>query len=296
MDISLIRRVVQEAAGKGLREIIPSTMGEPLLYEDFDQIVDLCHEHGVMLNLTTNGTFPGRGARAWAERIVPVTSDTKISWNGATAETQQRIMVGSRWEKVLENARTFIEVRDAHAAEGGNRCRVTFQLTFLETNVHELAGVVRLAAELGVDRVKGHHLWAHFEEIEDLSMRRSPEAIARWNEAVREAREAADTHRLPSGEKVLLENIFELAEDAVGDLAPEGACPFLGQEAWVSAVGRFDPCCAPDAQRRTLGDFGNLNETPFMEVWGGPRYRSLTRTYRNRALCRGCNMRKPGGS
>ncbi|MEQ1507906.1 MAG: radical SAM protein, partial [Myxococcota bacterium] len=296
MDLALIRRVVEETAGRGLREIIPSTMGEPLLYQGFDQILDLCHEFGIKLNLTTNGTFPGRGARAWAERIVPVTSDTKISWNGATAQTHEQIMLGTSWEKVLENARTFLEVRDAHAASGGNRCRVTFQLTFLETNVHELADVVRLAAELGVDRVKGHHLWAHFREIESLSMRQTPESIARWNRAVREARSVTDAMRLPNGERVLLENLFELDPSAVDDLAPTGACPFLGQEAWVSAVGRFDPCCAPDAQRRTLGEFGDLTDRSFTEVWNGAAYRELTRTYRNRALCVGCNMRKPGGA
>ena len=296
MDIATIRRVVEETAGRGLREIIPSTMGEPLLYKDFDAIIDLCHEFGIKLNLTTNGTFPGRGARAWAERIVPVTSDTKLSWNGATARTHEQIMIGTKWEKVLANARTFIEVRDAHAAAGGNRCRVTFQLTFLESNVHELADVVRLAAELGVDRVKGHHLWAHFGAIERLSMRRSPEAIGRWNEAVREAMAVAEATPLPNGERVKLENIFELDPTAVDDLAPTGACPFLGQEAWVSAVGRFDPCCAPDAQRRTLGDFGNLHEQSFTEIWSGSRYQELTRTYRNRALCVGCNMRKPGGT
>src|SRR5262249_5051039 len=148
------------------------------------------------------------GARAWAEKIVPVTSDVKISWNGATAATHESIMIGARWDRVLENARTFIEVRDAHAKGGGNRCRVTFQLTFLETNVGELAAMVRLAAELGVDRVKGHHLWAHFDAIKPLSMRRSPESIARWNEAVLAARAAAHEARLPNGQAVLLENIF----------------------------------------------------------------------------------------
>jgi glycosyltransferase involved in cell wall biosynthesis/MoaA/NifB/PqqE/SkfB family radical SAM enzyme len=294
MDVGMIRRVIEETAGRGLREFIPSTMGEPLLYEGFDEIIDLCHEFAIKLNLTTNGTFPRRGARAWAERIVPVTSDTKLSWNGATGATHERIMIGTKWEKVLENARTFIAVRDAHAAAGGNRCRVTFQLTFLESNVHELADIVRLAAELGVDRVKGHHLWAHFGEIEQLSMRRNPEAIARWNEAVREAEAVAATTPLRNGERVKLENIFALDATAVDDLAPSGACPFLGQEAWVSALGRFDPCCAPDAQRRTLGEFGDLNEQSFTEIWNGDRYRALTRTYRNRPLCVGCNMRKPG--
>jgi glycosyltransferase involved in cell wall biosynthesis/MoaA/NifB/PqqE/SkfB family radical SAM enzyme len=293
MPIELLERVVAEAAPNGLREVIPSTMGEPLLYEHFERIIDVCRKHGVKLNLTTNGTFPRRGARAWAERLVPVTSDVKISWNGATAETHEAVMQGAQWEECLANVSTFIEVRDAHARAGGNRCRVTFQATFLETNVGELADIVRLAARLGVDRVKGHHLWAHFREIEGLSMRRDAEAIRRWNEAVGEARAAASTARLPDGRAVLLENIFPLAEEATQDLAPGGPCPFLGQEAWVSAAGRFDPCCAPDAQRRSLGDFGSLHDQSLGAIWRGAAYAELVATYRNRSLCLACNMRRP---
>jgi glycosyltransferase involved in cell wall biosynthesis/MoaA/NifB/PqqE/SkfB family radical SAM enzyme len=293
MDVALIERVLESSRGTGLREIIPSTMGEPLLYRDFERILDLCARYEVKLNLTTNGTFPRLGARAWAEKIVPVTSDTKISWNGATAGTHERIMLGTRWEEVVRNVRDFVGVRDEHARAGGNRCRVTFQLTFLEHNVEELPDIVRLAAELGVDRVKGHHLWAHFPEIRDLSMRRSPEAIGRWNQAVRGAQAAAERHRRADGTRVLLENLFELDAAGTDDIAPGGACPFLGQEAWVSAEGRFDPCCAPDAERRTLGDFGNLGDNSLGEIWNGAEYRDLVANYRHRKLCRGCNMRKP---
>lgn len=295
MPFEMIERVIAEAAPHGLREVIPSTMGEPLLYEHFESILDLCHRYTVKLNLTTNGTFPRLGARPWAERIVPVTSDVKISWNGATKGTHEAIMLGSRWDQVVENVRDFIAVRDAHAAAGGNRCRVTFQLTFIEANVAELADTVRLAIDLGVDRVKGHHLWVHFDEIREQSLRRSPDAIERWNRAVLAAREAAAERTLPNGKHVLLENIFLLDSAATEDLAPGGPCPFLGQEAWVSAVGRFDPCCAPDAQRRTLGEFGNLTEQSFMEIWDGEAYRELASTYRNRPLCLSCNMRKPAG-
>ncbi|MFE8071985.1 glycosyltransferase [Marinobacteraceae bacterium S3BR75-40.1] len=295
MPFEMIEKVIADAAPNGLQEIIPSTMGEPLLYKQFEGILELCERYGVKLNLTTNGTFPRLGAQAWAEKIVPVTSDVKFSWNGATKETHERIMLGARWETVLENLRTFISVRDAQASDGGNRCRVTLQLTFLEANVAELADIVRLAIECGVDRVKGHHLWAHFKEIDDQSMRRSRESILRWNKAVIEARAAASAATLPNGRYILLENIFLLDETATENLAPEGACPFLGQEAWISAQGRFNPCCAPDQQRKTLGDFGNLNEKPFMEIWNGKAYRELATTYRNRSLCRGCNMRKPAG-
>lgn len=295
MPFEMIERIVADAVPHGLREIIPSTMGEPLLYEHFEGILALCERHGVKLNLTTNGTFQRLGAEAWARRIVPVTSDTKISWNGATRATHEAIMEGSRWTQALDNVRAFIAVRDAHAAAGGNRCRVTLQLTFLESNVAELADIVRLAVDLGVDRVKGHHLWAHFDGIRGESMRRSPDAIRRWNAAVLAAREAAAECPLPGGQHVLLENIFLLDETATEDLAPGGPCPFLGQEAWVSALGRFDPCCAPDVQRRTLGEFGSLHDQGIMQIWHGETYRELVSTYRNRRLCLGCNMRKPAG-
>ena len=293
MDVDLIRRTLADAAGNGLREVIPSTMGEPLLYRHIDEIIDLCAEYGVKLNLTTNGTFPRRGAAAWAERIAPVGSDVKISWNGATGETQERVMLGSNWERVVSNVRDFIAVRDAHAAAGGNRCRVTFQLTFMEVNHAELPDVVKLAAELGVDRVKGHHLWVHATQMQGQSMRRNPDAIARWNQTVADTYRAAERYRLPDGGQVLLENIFPLDAHGDGNIAPGGECPFLGREAWVASDGRFNPCCAPDALRRTLGDFGNLHDMGLREIWESDGYRGLMDGYMEKRLCQGCNMRRP---
>ena len=224
---------------------------------------------------------------------MPVTSDVKVSWNGATKATHENVMLGSNWETVVENVRTFIGVRDAHAEAGGNRCRVTFQLTFMEINSSELPGIVKLAAGLGVDRVKGHHLWVHFGQMDRQSMRRSREAIARWNDMVDSAYDVAERHRLPNGDRVLLENIFRLDENGEADIAPDGVCPFLGQEAWVASDGRFNPCCAPDVLRRTLGYFGNVNSTSLYDIWESSEYTDLQANYMENALCRGCNMRRP---
>lgn len=293
MPIDLIRETVAAAAPHGLREIIPSTMGEPLLYADFEQILALCEQYNLKLNLTTNGTFPRLGAKQWAQRIVPLASDVKISWNGASKATHEAIMLGGCWEKALGDARAFIAVRDEHARGGGNRCRITFQLTFLESNLDQLVDIILLAISLGVDRLKGHHLWTHFDEIKTQSMRRSADAIVRWNAVVLAAQQVVAEHPLPNGQRLLLENIFALDENARENLAPGGQCPFLGQEAWVSAAGRFDPCCAPDAERRTLGEFGNLHQTGIMQIWGGDAYRNLVSHYQDRPLCLACNMRKP---
>lgn len=292
MSIDLIRQILEESKGSPLREIIPSTMGEPLLYAHFEDIIQLCHAYNIKLNLTTNGTFPRKGVTEWARLLIPVTSDVKFSWNGATKETQESIMIGSRWEKVLHNVTTFIHLRDEYAQKKSNYCRVTFQLTFLKTNVDELADIVKLGIDLGVDRIKGHHLWAHFKEIKNLSMRQDSETIEKWNNAVTEAHAVADIYLLPNGKKILLENIVHLEDTAQVDLDPAAVCPFLGKEAWVSAEGRFSPCCAPDKERQTLGNFGNLYETNMENIWKGTDYTRLQENYKSHALCVGCNMRK----
>lgn len=293
MDIQLIKKIIEEAVGSGLREIIPSTMGEPLIYKNFEDIIELCKKHQLKLNLTTNGTFPRKGVIEWAKLLVPIASDVKISWNGASKKTQETIMLGSQWEKVLSNLEKFIAVRNEHAALGGNYCRVTLQLTFLETNVDELADIVELGIHYGVDRIKGHHLWAHFHEIKELSMRKDIDSKRRWNEAVRAAKKVADEQYLPNGKRIQLDNIFELDLDAKEDIAPGGECPFLGREAWVATDGRFNPCCAPDKERRTLGDFGNLYQMSLNEIWSSQKYQDLEKNYMQNKVCQSCNMRKP---
>ncbi|MGR3912715.1 MAG: radical SAM protein [Candidatus Rhabdochlamydia sp.] len=292
MDIALIRKVLEESKGSPLREIIPSTMGEPLLYRDFEEILNLCQEYGVKLNLTTNGTFPKFGGAKWGEKIIPVASDVKISWNGATKKTSELIMIGSNFEQRLHQIKEFIAVRDRIRKEGGNFCRITFQLTFMEIGLEEIPDVIRLAASLGVNRVKGHHLWVFTEAMEKENLRRSQDAIHRWNAIALEAMQVAEEVRLPDDSKIVLENIYPLAPTALHELVPEGKCPFLGQEAWVSAEGRFNPCCAPNEERLKLGEFGNLYDTSIESVWNSPSYQNLQKNYLEHAVCRGCNMRK----
>jgi hypothetical protein len=82
---------------------------------------------------------------------------------------------------------------------------------------------------------------------------------------------------------------------AISPIHPDAVCPFLGKEAWVNHEGRFDPCCAPDEQRKALGSFGNLTVPgqSLSEIWGSEAYQKLCATYLTKPLCHGCNMRQP---
>ena len=246
----------------------------------FDEIIDLCREHGVKLNLTTNGTFPRLGARAWAERIVPgdVGREDLVERRDARRRTSA-IMLGAR----LGARRSTTCARSSrcatqHAATGGNRCRVTFQLTFLETNVGELADDRAARDELGVDRVKGHHLWAHFDEHRgplDAAERRRRSAVER-----RRGREARDRRSgracFQTGGRSCSRTSSRSTRRATSDLAPGGACPFLGQEAWVSAAGSLRSvlrarCAAADARRVRQP----ARQRTAAEIWNSDAYQQL---------------------
>ncbi|HEX9290168.1 MAG TPA: radical SAM protein [Anaeromyxobacteraceae bacterium] len=293
LEPAVVLRVLVERDGSPLEEVIPSTKGEPLLWEGLDRLADGCAGRGLLLNVTTNGTFPGRGAAAWAAKLAPVASDVKVSWNAATPSTAERVMRGIAFEHAVEDVRAFVAARDALRAGGAPACRVSFQVTAQEANVAELPAIVRLAVRLGVERVKVNQLQVHFPALAAEDLRRDAPARARWNEAVRGMRAAAGEERFPPGAPVLLENVEPWP--ASGEQAPYGPCPFLGREAWVTVEGRFAPCPAPAGQDGRLGDFGSVEERTLGEIWGSAAYRALASGYEGRADCRRCPLRRPGG-
>jgi glycosyltransferase involved in cell wall biosynthesis/MoaA/NifB/PqqE/SkfB family radical SAM enzyme len=293
MKFETVEDIFLQADKLGVKEIIPSTMGEPLMYKSIEGIFELSQKHNIKINLTTNGTFPKHSVEEWAKLIVPNTTDVKISWNGATTETAEKVMLGLNFNHVLEKVKEFVAFRNKLFTETGWYCRITFQLTFMQNNMHELADIVKLAAELGVDRVKGHQLWTHFEEIKSLSMKVNEKSISNWNEYVKQAYQAQENFRKPNGEKVILENIIPLNINETKELPEDYKCPFLTKEVWISATGNISPCCAPDNLRKSLGDFGNISTTTIKDVLQGEAYTELVRNYKTKQLCKICNMRKP---
>jgi glycosyltransferase involved in cell wall biosynthesis/MoaA/NifB/PqqE/SkfB family radical SAM enzyme len=293
MNFETVEDIFLQAEKLGVKEIIPSTMGEPLLYKEFDKIFALSEQKGIKINLTTNGTFPKKTVLEWAKLIVPNTTDVKISWNGSTEETAKKVMIGIDFKKSIENVKEFVKYRDEHFEKTGYFCRVTFQLTFMQNNMHELADIIKLAASLGVDRVKGHQLWTHFAEIKNLSMKANQESVKQWNEYVEQAYQAQEKFRKPNGEKVILENIISLHNNETKELPEEYECPFLTKELWISATGNISPCCAPDKLRKELGDFGNISTTTIEDVLQSSVYTELVKNYKTKPLCKTCNMRKP---
>jgi MoaA/NifB/PqqE/SkfB family radical SAM enzyme len=291
-----LRQVIAalDGAPPSLAEVIPSTRGEPLLWGGLPGLLHACAGRGLRLNVTTNGTFPGGGAEWWARRLVPACIDVKVSWEAASPDVDRALMGGRDPERALQDLRTLVRVRDEAATAGSPRCAVSLQVAAREENLAELPGLVQLAAAEGLDRVKVNHLQVHFPSLEVSSLRGSPASALRWNAEVRASRRVADGSPRRGGGRVVLQNFLELPED--GSRPAPGACPFVGQEAWLEVDGRFLPCPAPAARRGALGEFGTLAEGTLAEAWEGEAWRELRAGWRDRAPCRDCAFRRPGGA
>jgi MoaA/NifB/PqqE/SkfB family radical SAM enzyme len=296
LEWAVVESTLRDLARLGLQEVIPSTMGEPLMYPSFDRLLALLQELGLTLNLTTNGTWPRGGVEWWAPRILPVLSDVKISLNGVDAAVNQAVMVGVNTERQLADVETFVRMRDRYAVECGRSPTVTLQATFMEANLDALPDLVNWAAKLGVDRFKGHHLWVTWDELKNESLRRNSDAARRWNAIVRRLREIAASVEGPSGRRIRLDNVEPLDEgDPTGPPA-DTECPFLGREAWLEADGSFQVCCCPSEKRKAFGNFGNVKDQAFARLWSSPTYREFVASWGDHPNCRNCNMRKPRGS
>ena len=282
MDPTLITKVIEELSENGLEEIIPSTMGEPLLYPHFDNFLNLSDEYDFKINLTTNGTFPKRDVDGWVMKLLPRCSDIKISINGSNKKINERIMRGIKYEKWISNIERFIELRD----ELGNETTITFQVTYMKSNFDDLEDLLKLAIEMGVDRFKGHHLWITWPELRSESLTEDIETRKRWNRKVDKLRNIAD-------DLISLDNVEKLSiDDKRNKLPEEYVCPFADREAWIAWDGRFNVCCAPDERRREFGDFGNINDRSFLDIWNSEKYRKFVKKAGKASVCKKCNMRR----
>ena len=253
----------RDVSGKRLlREVIPSTMGEPLLYSHFDELLELCRALGIPLNLTTNGTFPGNwGSDAAMELLLRSCSDIKVSYlaseqfDGWKANVEKLVRVR---DKLRENAgaeadcaRTAdVECADARVVSFTSAesrvATVSLQVTLHKKNLQDVPELVSWASAIGIDRIK-------------------------WNKVVllsSASQMLREMYALDDAQLESLRNEFRLGALSASNVKHEGSlffknctdqcavggkcesCPFA-DEVWVLPDGHEDHC--PNPERRFGG-------------------------------------------
>lgn len=244
----------RDASGKRLlREVIPSTMGEPLLYSHFDELLKLCRAMGLPLNLTTNGTFPGKwGSDAAMELLLRSCSDIKVSYLASEQFDGWKANV-EKLVRVRDKLREKAGCEDADCAMGADAdcvgtakskvATVSLQVTLHKKNLQDLPALVSWASANGIDRIK-------------------------WNKVVllsTASQSLREMYALDDASLESLRNEFRAGVFSASNVKREGSlffddgadvcavggkcesCPFA-DEVWVWPDGHEDHC--PNPERR----------------------------------------------
>ena len=232
---------VRDAAGAGpLREVIPSTMGEPLLYSKFAELLELCRSHGIPMNLTTNGTFPGKwGSLEGMETLLRVCSDIKVSTLSYEVGGLEELEWRRNVERLLDIRRRLLESGRLEQA-GKRAASVSLQVTLHRENFEHAGQLLRWAETVGISRVKWNPV---------VFLKCAPAELRERFALPEGAQEQLRSVLRP--EKVRCEGslYFEGRDGvcAVGGSCSQKACPFA-DEVWVWPDGHEDHC--PDPERR----------------------------------------------
>ena len=241
---------VRDAAGAvPLREVIPSTMGEPLLYSKFAELLELCGNYGIPLNLTTNGTFPGKwGSLEGMEALLLACSDIKVS----TLSYEEGGLEELEWHRNVElllDIRRRLLKSGRLEQTGRHAATVSLQVTLHRENFEHAGQILQWAEQVGISRIKWNPVV--FLKCAPAELR---ERFALPEGAVEHLRSVLCSEKVRCEGSLYFEgrdgSCIDGGSCSVGGSCPqEGAkgCPF-SDEVWVWPDGHEDHC--PDPERR----------------------------------------------
>lgn len=235
------------------REVTLFGYGEPLLNPHFRAIFERCAAvPGLTTYFTTNGILLNTVAETIVRNRLTYLG---ISTDGSTPETYAAIRRGGRLERLIENIRM---VNRFKAQFGIREPYMRFAFVGMRDNIHELPGLVELAAELEMDEVKFTYLVAHTETIRQQALWYHQDLAAEY---LLKAREVARR----TGVKLTAPPL--IGEDTSEDL--HRPCHVAWEDLFVGSDGLIRPCIISND---ILGD---LKVQDFEAIWNGPAFQTF---------------------
>jgi wyosine [tRNA(Phe)-imidazoG37] synthetase (radical SAM superfamily) len=289
----LVRLMASELdADKGLQLIkeLPLTVeaiqfggaGDPLLHPRILELVKAVIDRGINLEILSNMEYLDDEKIGELHRLSTHGRPIIFVMNlgAATAETYVKIRPRqsiNTFNKVMKHLR---KMRDLKIANQGRGIDLTPMIVFQRMNMHELEDFVRLAKDLGCQRVYLKNLEIHHEDHYALLPRENEMEI--YRAYVRSAIALADELGV---ELVVRENLVKLSErtsqndsDFIGanlgevqggnsaDLYSRIPCRIGYRYVRFEVDGAIRPCCIAKYP------LGNTKSASFSEIWHGSSY------------------------
>lgn len=245
-------------------------MGEPLLNKELLPMLGAIEARGIETEIVTNGSVM---TDAICDSLLGLDTEIHFSIDGATEEVFQSVRVGSSFKKVVENIRKISEKRTDKKQMLAARAVVTKQ------NAHELAEIVRLVADLKLDRLTLQLVLTSWGKaaMEERNAVKRVEDTPELSEELTRAKAEAERFGLPL--EIKTEDKYSRNQK----------CRWPWKSAYIASNGDVIPCCIlADADTVTMG---NVFEEDFATIWNSDKYQELRQQIKQHTLpdyCQGC--------
>ncbi len=267
-----------------------SGFGEPLLYPQLPEIVHTSKAAGCHTSFTTNCTLLSRELSK--ELLREGIDAINVSIDASSAQTYETVRGAGRFTQVLDNLQQLAELR----LRTGTRVELQWVFLMMRSTIEELAGAVRLAAELGFDRLVAKHMETAVSP-EDLAEALFNTGIApnldaemnkRFHECVSAARKEAKRQEMP-----LFVHPRRYSIDGTCLAQPLKAL-------FVDFEGNVSTCCYLNVRNvrpymaeppADTGVVGNLSEHSLDQLLQHPEHLEFLRQWQQEVIppvCRGC--------
>ncbi len=146
MDMDLCRKIIADAKKFGIKEILLTFQGEPLMFkrQNFIELVKLSKANGLKTIVFTNGLLLDP---VFSRAIVKAGLDVmRFSVDGATQEIYELNRVGGKFEKVRTNMKDMVQI----VKEEKSKLQLIWQFIALKNNEHQIEFAEKIAEEIGI--------------------------------------------------------------------------------------------------------------------------------------------------
>jgi radical SAM protein with 4Fe4S-binding SPASM domain len=277
-----------------LRSLTLQGLGEPLLAPALAEMIALAKVRGIETGFNTNGTLLDERHR---RTILDLGVDwVHVSVDAADASVFESIRHGASYGRVVGNLRSLIRERRERRVP-----RVQLNAVLMRRTLAELSPLVRLAADLGVDRLWVQNL-SH--DLADTAGRAEFDAIRAFTAeeslwvapSGAEDRDDVGTALLAAAELAARLGL-DIRLPAAADREPatrtdidELPCDWPWRSSYINHDGRVQPCCMLMGDARAT--MGNIHDAGgFAAVWNGAAYGEFRRRLLSPHppdVCQGC--------
>ena len=144
MDFSLAKKIIADAKKFGIKEVMLTFQGEPLLHENFVNIIRFVKKTGMKAVVFTNGMLLNHD---FARAIIEAGLDSiRFSVDGASSQTYTLNRVGGDFAQVFDNLKNMAQV----ARKLNSPINIAWQFIALKNNEHEIIQAKKMAKDIGV--------------------------------------------------------------------------------------------------------------------------------------------------